>query len=338
MDLAFFSDGKVFDGRFANVGWLQELPDPVTKITWDNALLMSAATAGTLGVKSGDMVSLTVPGGAASVDAAAWVLPGMADDTLGLAVGYGRGEAAGSIGAGAGFAAAPLRTLKAAWIATGTKAAKGQGTYAFAHTQDHGTADAAVPSIPLDSIQERLPTLVREASLAHYREHPDFAKHATHVAHRLSMWEETNLEGAKHRWAMTIDLSSCTGCSACVVACQAENNIPIVGKDQVARGREMHWIRIDRYFKGGDAQRPDAYRVQPVTCVHCENAPCEQVCPVAATVHDRDGLNNMVYNRCIGTRYCSNNCPYKVRRFNFFDYNRRDPVREGDVLMTKPEY
>ena len=336
MELAFFSDGKVFDGRLGNVGWLQELPDPVTKITWDNALLMSAGTAAKLGVRNGDMVSLTVAAAAGS--AAAWVVPGMADDVLGLAVGYGRGAEAGTIAAGAGFAAAPMRTSAAFTLATGVKAAKGQGTYAFAHTQDHGTADAVVPSIPADSIQERLPTLIREATLAHYKEHPDFARHATHVAHRLSMWEETNLDGAKYRWAMTIDLASCTGCSACVTACQAENNIPIVGKDQVARGREMHWIRIDRYFKGGDASRPDAYRVQPVTCVHCENAPCEQVCPVAATVHDQDGLNNMVYNRCIGTRYCSNNCPYKVRRFNFFDYNRRDPVREGDVLMTKPEY
>jgi molybdopterin-containing oxidoreductase family iron-sulfur binding subunit len=336
LELAFFSDGKVFDGRLGNVGWLQELPDVVTKITWDNALLLSAGTAAKLGVKSGDMVSLTV--GSASGSAAAWVVPGMADDVLGLAVGYGRGAAAGTIAAGAGFAASPLRTSAAFTLATGVKAAKGQGTYDFAHTQDHGTADAVVPSIPADSIQERLPTLIREASLAHYKEHPDFAKHATHVAHRLSMWEETNLDGAKYRWAMTIDLAACTGCSACVVACQAENNIPIVGKDQVARGREMHWIRIDRYFKGGDAAKPDAYRVQPVTCVQCENAPCEQVCPVAATVHDKDGLNNMVYNRCIGTRYCSNNCPYKVRRFNFFDYQRRDPVREGEFLMTKPEY
>jgi molybdopterin-containing oxidoreductase family iron-sulfur binding subunit len=338
LELALFSDCKVFDGRFGNVGWLQELPDPVTKITWDNALLMSAATASGLGVASGDMVEVTVPGGAGASKAAAWVVPGMADGVLGLAVGYGRGAAAGGIAADAGFATAGLRTQAAPWIATGAKATKVGGTYAFAHTQDHGTADAVVPSIPADSIQERLPTLIREASLAHYREHPDFAKHATHVAHRLSMWEESNLDGAKHRWAMTIDLGACTGCSACVVACQAENNIPIVGKDQVARGREMHWIRIDRYFKGGDAARPDAYRVQPVACVHCENAPCEQVCPVAATVHDEDGLNNMVYNRCIGTRYCSNNCPYKVRRFNFFDFHRRDPVREGEVLMTKPEY
>ena len=337
MELAFFADGKVFDGRLGNVGWLQELPDPVTKITWDNALLMSAATAAKLGVKSGDMVDVGV--GAASAAAAAWVVPGMADEVLGLAVGYGRGAEAGTIAAGAGFAAAPLRTAAAFTLATGVKASKGTGTYAFAHTQDHGTADAVVAEIPMGSIQERLPTLVREASLAHYKEHPDFAKHATHVAHRLSMWEETNLDGARHRWAMTIDLSACTGCSACVVACQAENNIPIVGKDQVARGREMHWIRIDRYFKGGDASRPDAYRVQPVTCVHCENAPCEQVCPVAATVHDQDGLNNMVYNRCIGTRYCSNNCPYKVRRFNFFDYQRRDPIREQTTpLQVQPDY
>lgn len=340
LELAFFVDGKMFDGRFANIGWLQELPDVITKITWDNALLMSGATAAKLGVKNGDMVSVNVAGAPAAGSAAAWIVPGMADDTLGLAVGYGRGEAAGGIAADSGFAASALRTLNAPWLATGVKASANTapGAYAFAHTQDHGTADAAIESVPLDSIQERLPTLIREASLEHYKEHPDFAKHASHVAHRLSMWEESNLDGAKYRWAMTIDLASCTGCSACVVACQAENNIPIVGKDQVARGREMHWIRIDRYFKGGTAAKPEAYRVQPVTCVHCENAPCEQVCPVAATVHDLDGLNNMVYNRCIGTRYCSNNCPYKVRRFNFFDYNRRDPVREGGILMTKPEY
>jgi MoCo/4Fe-4S cofactor protein with predicted Tat translocation signal len=338
LELAFFSDGKVHDGRFANIGWLQELPDVVTKITWDNALLMSAGTAAKVGVKSGDMVNVSVPGGASSVAAAAWIVPGMADDVLGLAIGYGRGEAAGGLAANAGFGAHPLRTSKAMYLAVGATASKGTGTYDFAHTQDHGTVDAPVESIPVNSIQERLPTIIREASLTHYKEHPDFAKHASHVAHRLSMWEETNLDGAKYRWAMTIDLSACTGCSACVVACQAENNIPVVGKDQVARGREMHWIRIDRYFKGGDARKPDAYRVQPVTCLHCENAPCEQVCPVAATVHDKDGINNMVYNRCIGTRYCSNNCPYKVRRFNFFDYHVRSKSREEGILKTQPDY
>ncbi|MFO0961822.1 MAG: TAT-variant-translocated molybdopterin oxidoreductase [Phycisphaerales bacterium] len=337
-ELAYFCDGKMHDGRFANIGWLQELPDVVTKITWDNALLMSPATAAQAGVANGDMVEVSVPGAPAGLKAAAWILPGMADGVLGIALGYGRGAAAGTIGADSGFNAFAVRTSAAPWIAAGARVAKSAGTYAFAHTQDHGVTEAVMPEVVRDSVQERLPQLIRDASLAHYKEHPDFARHVGHVAHRLSLWEETNLDGARYRWAMTIDLASCTGCSACVVACQAENNIPIVGKDQVARGREMHWIRIDRYFKGGDAQKPDAYRVQPVTCVQCENAPCEQVCPVAATVHDKDGLNNMVYNRCIGTRYCSNNCPYKVRRFNFFDFNRRDPVRQGGILMTKPEY
>ncbi|MBM4112125.1 MAG: 4Fe-4S dicluster domain-containing protein, partial [Phycisphaerae bacterium] len=213
------------------------------------------------------------------------------------------------------------------------------GTYSLAHTQDHGVSEAFSPAIPHQGIQERLPTLVRQAPLSEYRDHPDFAKHVVHVVHRLSLWEESNLDGAKHRWAMSIDLGTCTGCSACVVACQSENNIPIVGKDQVSRGREMHWIRIDRYFRGDDRATPDGFAIAPVTCMQCENAPCEQVCPVAATVHDKEGLNNMVYNRCIGTRYCSNNCPYKVRRFNFFDYQRRDPIREQTGMMAvEPEY
>lgn len=335
-ELAIFTDARMFDGRFANVGWLQELPELVTKITWDNALLMSVATAAAMGVKNGTMVDLSQ--GGARLEAAAWIVPGMADGVLGLSLGHGRGEAAGTIGANAGFNANPLRTTAALWIVPGVTAAANARTYTFAHTQDHGVTEAVMPEVPAGSIQERLPTLLREASLEHYKEHPDFAKHATHVAHRLSLWEESNLSGAKHRWAMTIDLATCTGCSACVTACQAENNIPIVGKDQVGRGREMHWIRVDRYFKGSNTAKPDGFRVQPVTCVQCENAPCEQVCPVAATMHDKDGLNNMVYNRCIGTRYCSNNCPYKVRRFNFFDFHRRDPVREGGIMMTEPEY
>jgi molybdopterin-containing oxidoreductase family iron-sulfur binding subunit len=335
MELAFAFDAKVGDGRFANLGWLQEVPDVATKVTWDNALLMSPATARSLGFKQGDMAKVTV--GAASMEAAVWALPGHADNCATIALGYGRGEAGGRIANGAGFNAYPLRTTTALG---GSKASisKTGSTYAFAHTQDHGAADALIANVPTDGIQARLPSLVRESSLANYKAHPDFARHVGHVAHRLSLWEESNLDGAKYRWAMTIDLSTCTGCSACVVACQAENNVPIVGKAMVARGREMHWIRIDRYFRGKSVDNPSGFAVQPLACMHCENAPCEQVCPVAATVHDEQGINVMVYNRCIGTRYCSNNCPYKVRRFNFFDYQKRTPDREEGFLKVGLDY
>jgi len=335
-ELAFLIDGKVAGGHFANLGWLQELPDPVTKITWDNALLLAPKTARGMGIKPGDMVK--VAAGGTSMEAAAWLLPGHAEDCASIALGYGRGDAAGRIATGAGFNAYPLRTTQSFGAVKASLSKGSGGRYTFAHTQDHGAADALVAGVPQAGIQERLPSLVRETTLSDYKAHPDFARHRAHVAHRLSLWEETNLEGAKHRWAMTIDLSTCTGCSACMVACQAENNVPIVGKAMVARGREMHWIRIDRYFRGADADRPAGFMVQPVTCMHCENAPCEQVCPVAATVHDEQGLNVMVYNRCIGTRYCSNNCPYKVRRFNFFDYQKRAPSREEGFLKVEPSY
>jgi Fe-S-cluster-containing dehydrogenase component len=267
------------------------------------------------------------------------VQPGQAEGVLALSLGYGRGAVAGTIAADAGFDAYRVRTLAASHIVPGVRATRTDGRYAFARTQDHGAVDALVESVPEAGIQERLPTLVREGTLGEYRDHPDFARHRTHVASRLSLWEETNLDGAKFAWAMSIDLSTCIGCGACVTACQAENNVPVVGKDQIARGREMHWIRIDRYYRGENAARPDAVLMQPVACQHCENAPCEQVCPVAATVHDEEGLNVMVYNRCIGTRYCSNNCPYKVRRFNYFDYQRRDPIREQEgPFAVKPDY
>ncbi|MFM7261639.1 MAG: 4Fe-4S dicluster domain-containing protein, partial [bacterium] len=335
IDVALTFDLKVGDGRFGNLGWQQELPDVVTKITWDNALLIAPATARNLGLKTGDMAKVTV--GSASIEAAVWMLPGHAEDSATIALGYGRGEAGGRIASGAGFNAYPLRTSTALNGGRGT-ISKASGTYSFAHTQDHGAADALIASVPSDGIQERLPALVRESSLADYKAHPDFARHVGHVAHRLSLWEESNLDGAKYRWAMTIDLSTCTGCSACVVACQAENNIPIVGKAMVARGREMHWLRIDRYFRGKNGDAPAGFAVQPVTCMQCENAPCEQVCPVAATLHDEQGINVMVYNRCIGTRYCSNNCPYKVRRFNFFDYQKRTPDREEGFLKVGLDY
>jgi len=335
MEVAFLFDSKVADGRFANLGWLQELPDPATKLTWDNALLMAPATARKLGIATGDVVKVTA--GSATIEAAAWLLPGHAENCASIALGYGRGEVAGRVAAGAGFNAYPLRSTAAMGMVKAT-AAKTGANYAFAHTQDHGAADALIADVPVTGINDRLPTLVREASLAHYKEHPDFARHVSHVAHKLSLWEESNLDGARYRWAMTIDLSTCTGCSACVVACQAENNVPIVGKAMVARGREMHWIRIDRYFRKGTVDAPESFAVQPVTCMQCENAPCEQVCPVAATVHDEQGVNVMIYNRCIGTRYCSNNCPYKVRRFNFFDYQRRDPSRDEGILKVQPDY
>ena len=330
-------DMKVFDGRYGTIGWLQELPDPVTKITWDNAALMSVATATRLGVTNGDMVTLSANG--RSVEAAVWRVPGHADDSVTIYLGYGRGDAAGPIAANAGFNAYRIRTSGGMDILAGGTVAKAAGRYAFAHTQDHGVSEAVMPEVPAGSIQDRLPTLVRQGTLEEYREHPDFARHVSHVAHRLSLWEETNLDGAAHRWAMSIDLGACTGCSACMVACQAENNIPVVGKDQVARGREMHWLRIDRYFRGRDPAHPQGFAIAPVTCMQCENAPCEQVCPVGATLHDAEGINNMVYNRCVGTRYCSNNCPYKVRRFNFFDYQRRPPIREQEGPMAvRPEY
>ncbi len=334
-EVAYFFDGKTAGGASANIGWLQELPDPVTKITWDNALLLSPITAEAKGIASGDMVKVTI--GNASMDIVAWLVPGHAEDCATVALGYGRGEVAGRIAAHAGFNAYPLRGTTNLGGAKATLAKLGT-TYEVAHTQDHGVADALIPSVPQTGIQERLGGLVRGANLAEYKADPSFASKRVHVAHRLSLWEEVNLDGAKFRWAMSIDLSTCTGCSACVVACQAENNVPIVGKAMVARGREMHWIRIDRYFRGDNAAKPDGFALQPVTCMHCENAPCEQVCPVAATTHDDQGLNMMVYNRCIGTRYCSNNCPYKVRRFNFFDYQRREPSREEGFLKVQPEY
>ncbi len=346
LDIIFRPDACVFDGRFANNGWLQETPDPITKLTWDNAALISPELAERLEVDTEGMINLAA--GNASLPIPVLVVPGMHSNAVVLPLGFGR-EIEGALGdrsriaTDAGFNTYTLRTINTMGFACGANATKATGTHQLALTQDHH----AIDSVGGKGMAQRVPTIVREAELDDYKAHPEAIKHKVHVPHSLSLFEESNLEGAHYRWGMSVDLNTCIGCSACVVACQAENNIPIVGKEQVRKSREMHWLRIDRYFTFGkdDAGKPDGTKVktvamQPVMCVHCENAPCEQVCPVAATVHDSDGLNVMVYNRCIGTRYCSNNCPYKVRRFNYFDYRRRAPYREqpSTLLQVEPEY
>ncbi len=337
MTAVFVPSGSVWDGRFSNNGWMQEIPDTITKLTWDNAAVMSPTTAQQLGVKQGDVVSIQVE--KESVSLAVLPVPGTADDVVILPLGYGR-RFAGRVCTGAGTDIYPLRR-NGAWSAKAKKINPTGDTYPLATTQMHFEID----STPGKGTQERLPLLFREGTLDQYKEHPHFAQHVGHTMHSLSMWEEQQFEGAKYKWGMSFDLSSCTGCNACVTACQAENNLAIVGKDQVLMGREMQWLRIDRYFAfesnghgGWDGDKLAAVAIQPMTCTHCENAPCEEVCPVAATVHDTDGLNTMVYNRCIGTRYCSNNCPFKVRRFNYFDYFRRDPLRSTGLLQVQPDY
>ncbi len=301
LEIVFRPDPTIWDGRFANNGWLQELPKPLTKLTWDNAALISPATAERRGLANEELVVLRYQG--REVRAPVWITPGHADNSVTVHLGYGRTRA-GKVGTGTGFNAYALRTSDASWIGSGLDIGKTGARYALACTQDH------------HSMENR--NLVRVAALEHYQKEPDFARHLEHEPPPdLTLYPGFKYEG--YAWGMAIDLNACIGCGACVAACQAENNIPVVGKTEVIRGREMHWIRIDRYHKGG-LDNPETYH-QPVLCMHCENAPCEVVCPVGATVHSKEGLNEMVYNRCVGTRYCSNNCPYKVRRFNFFLYS-----------------
>ncbi len=316
IELVFHLSPGVHDGRFANVSWLQELPDPVTKLTWDNAACMSPATARALGVKTGDRVRVT--SGGRRLEMAALEVPGQADRSISLALGYGR-RAAGRVGNGVGFDTYTLRGRERLWIDPAGMVEAAGGTYLLATTQDHWALDA----VGAAGRDERLPSVVRAASLEEYRAHPGFAREEFETPELESIYPDHAYETSP-QWGMTIDLSTCNGCNACVIACQSENNIPAVGKEQVSKGREMQWIRVDRYYTG-DADNPDHMAFQPVTCQHCENAPCEQVCPVGATVHDHEGLNAMVYNRCIGTRYCSNNCSYKVRRFNYFNFTKDTP-------------
>ena len=306
MEVAFIPSSTLDDGRYANNGWLQETPDFATKITWDNAALISPSTAKELGVATGDMVQLSA--GDRAIEAAALIAPGQADGAVSIALGYGRVKVT-PVADKAGFNAYPLRTTRGMTHVSNVALKRTGAEYKFAETQTH------------QSMEGR--DLVREATAEHYAEEPTFAQTMGmdgHIPPNVSLFTHPPLTSPE-QWGMTVDLSTCTGCNACVVACQAENNVPIVGKDQVSRGRNMAWIRMDRYF-AGDENDPEMLS-QAIMCQHCENAPCETVCPVNATVHSDDGLNLMAYNRCIGTRYCANNCPWKVRRFNFFDYNQR---------------
>jgi len=308
LEIVFRPDPAIYDGRFANLGWLQELPKPITKITWDNAAIMSPATAHQLGVLKETlepgydgvpMVQLTYQG--RTLRAPVWAQPGHADGSVTVHLGYGRTKA-GRAGTGAGFNPYGLRTAKALWNDTGLTAKKADGSYLIATTQNEHALD------PKRHI-------VRAGDLADYLRDPKSVHEgAEDPPVSLTIYPGWSYPG--HAWGMAIDLNACTGCSACVVACQAENNIAVVGKDQVRRGRAMHWLRVDSYYSG-PVNSPAVYN-QPVPCQQCENAPCELVCPVQATTHSAEGLNDMVYNRCVGTRYCSNNCPYKVRRFNFY--------------------
>ncbi|MGL5095844.1 MAG: 4Fe-4S dicluster domain-containing protein, partial [Planctomycetia bacterium] len=337
IELIFAPHPTLLDGRFANNGWLQETPDFVSKLTWDNALLMSPATAAKLGLANQTLADVKFRD--RTVKAPVLVLPGPALDSVTLYLGYGRthaGHVGGSVATGVapvGVDAYKLRDSFDPDFAYGAAITPTGVAYPLATTQDHHGIDA----VGLAAQEQRLGELIREGSLEEYKKHPDFAEHKVHHPPLLSLWTEPTDGMPGKQWGMAIDLTKCTGCNACLVACQAENNIPIVGKDQVLRGREMHWIRVDRYFSGS-VEEP-TLTSQVVTCMHCETAPCEQVCPVAATVHTSDGLNHMIYNRCVGTRYCANNCPYKVRRFNYFNYHKEldDPRNDVQKLSYNPE-
>ncbi|MCW1926016.1 TAT-variant-translocated molybdopterin oxidoreductase [Luteolibacter arcticus] len=369
-EVIFATDASVYDGRWIDNGWLQEAPDPISKLCWDNAALIAPQTAKDMDLyeeivelekvsalgkrtnvgedgegehRTGPMIKITVNG--ASLEIPVMISFGQAEKTIVLPLGYGQGfddedkfdrgpkntGATGQVGLNSGFNAYPLRTAAASYFVTGAAVEKTGKRYPLAVIQEHHAMYGRA--------------LAREVSTQTDKEKGDFAKQLhevklqgndSHAPPNISLYKQEDNKGVKHnwdelhQWGMSIDLSSCMGCNACLIACQAENNIPIVGKEQVARGREMHWIRMDRYYaidghNDFDPGNP-SFVPQPVACVQCESAPCETVCPVNATVHSEDGLNVMAYNRCIGTRYCANNCPYKARRFNFFDYNKRNPL------------
>jgi MoCo/4Fe-4S cofactor protein with predicted Tat translocation signal len=306
IEVIFRPDPSIYDGQFANNGWLQELPKPMTKLTWDNPLLMGPKTAERIGVNKMDMVRVELQNGK-HLDLPVWVQAGHPDNSVTVFLGYGRTRV-GRVGNDQGFNTYTLRTSEAPWIATGAKVTKIAGKYTLASTQGYQTMEVG------DDIRR----VVQTATLEEYRKEANFNEDAPRDDEML--YNETRRQQAvnheAYAWGMAIDMNACVGCNTCIIACQSENNIPIVGKEQVNRGRHMHWLRVDAYYQG-DRDNPKAY-FQPVPCMQCEEAPCELVCPVGATTHSTEGLNDMIYNRCVGTRYCSNNCPYKVRRFNFF--------------------
>jgi MoCo/4Fe-4S cofactor protein with predicted Tat translocation signal len=318
IEIGFYPSSSTWDGRFANNGWLQEAPDPISKLVWGNAAMISPKTARDQKLTDGDVVTLAR--GNVKMEAAVMIQPGHADDAVSIALGYGR-EKCGRAGKGVGFNANLIRTSDGFYFAPGfTLAATGKRE-TLATTQERGTGDN----------QNGRP-LVREGSIEEYKKNPKFVEEMSEVPEIHSIYPEFSYDQG-NQWGMAIDLTSCTGCNACVIACVAENNTPVVGKDQVLRGREMHWIRMDRYYTG-DENDPQIVE-QPIPCMQCENAPCENVCPVQATSHSPEGLNDMAYNRCVGTRYCANNCPFKVRHFNFLNFHKHEPEIQG--LVYNPD-
>ncbi|MCE9572588.1 MAG: Fe-S-cluster-containing hydrogenase [Deltaproteobacteria bacterium] len=344
LEVVFQYSSNTWDGRFANNAWLQETPDFFTKVCWDNYAIVAPATATEYGLETDSLITVELEG--RKLELACYVMPGQAIGTIGLVLGGGRVKAGSKGGDGktpVGFDTYKLRTSAALDLASGAKVTAGS-SYQLSGTQEHWDIRGGLDKdIGDKGIAERLPRLVKEVDQTEYRDGTEGrawdaneeSEFWTDPDRGTSLFQEHTYEG--HKWGMAIDLGSCTSCNACMVACQSENNIPVVGKAEVVRNREMHWIRIDRYFKGS----PDDPQIvnQPVGCQQCENAPCEQVCPVGATLHSSEGLNDMVYNRCVGTRYCLNNCPYRVRRFNFLDWNAefkeaRNRVRK---LVMNPE-
>ncbi|MBX3293746.1 MAG: TAT-variant-translocated molybdopterin oxidoreductase [Acidobacteria bacterium] len=345
LEIQICPDPCVYDGRFANNGWLQELPNPLNKVTWENVGLISPNTAAKLGINSAndpremaggglgisfvttkggnllsDLVTVKYQGAEIKKPVPMWVTPGQPDDVITIYMGYGRTRA-GKVGTGLGYNAFDVRRSDAMSYGMGELAKTGEQTN-IASTQIHFNMEGR--------------DLLRVWNIEDYKANPDMGHQHDEYPKSMYPYEEhQKLYEQNYKWAMSIDLNSCVGCNACVVACQSENNIPVVGKEQVERSREMHWLRIDTYYGGDDINAPDGPHFQPVLCMQCEQAPCEVVCPVHATVHSAEGLNDMVYNRCVGTRYCSNNCPYKVRRFNFLLY--QDWNTPQYKLMRNPE-